>query len=268
LKPVRIGLWDQYGGSMTSGWLRWIFEQFEFPFEVVYPAALDQGDLAKRFDVLVFPSGAMPRLPGSGRGGAARQPDAEGIPEEYRKTLGRVTAETTIPQLRKFVEGGGTIVTIGDSTDLAQFLGLPLKSALVERTADGQERPLPREKFYVPGSVLEVSVDNTSPVAYGMPSVADVFFENSPAFRLGPDAALKGVQPVAWFPSATPLRSGWAWGQGYLEGAVAAAEAPLGEGKVFLLGIEAAFRAQPHGTYKLLFNSIYAGPAKPATLAP
>jgi hypothetical protein len=42
----------------------------------------------------------------------------------------------------------------------------------------------------------------------------------------------------------------------------------MGEGKIFLLGIEAAFRGQPHGTFKLLFNSIYAGPAKPATLAP
>ncbi len=56
LKPVRIGLWDQYGGSMTSGWLRWIFEQFEFPFAVVYPATLDQGAIASRFDVLVFPA--------------------------------------------------------------------------------------------------------------------------------------------------------------------------------------------------------------------
>src|SRR5262249_5781230 len=28
LKPVRIGLWDQYGGSMPSGWTRWIFEQY------------------------------------------------------------------------------------------------------------------------------------------------------------------------------------------------------------------------------------------------
>jgi len=64
LKPVRIGLWDQYSGSITSGWLRWIFEQFEFPFEVVYPAALDRGDLSSRFDVLVFPSGAMPRSVG------------------------------------------------------------------------------------------------------------------------------------------------------------------------------------------------------------
>ncbi len=39
----------------------------------------------------------------------------------------------------------------------------------------------------------------------------------------------------------------------------------MGEGKVFLLGVEAAFRGQPHGTYKLLFNSIYFGPSKPAT---
>jgi hypothetical protein len=35
----------------------------------------------------------------------------------------------------------------------------------------------------------------------------------------------------------------------------------VGEGSVILLGIEAAFRGQPHGTYKLLFNSIYFSPA-------
>ena len=262
LKPVRIGLWDQYGGSMTSGWLRWIFEQFEFPFEVVYPAALDQGDLASRFDVLVFPSGAISRPVTAFN----RQPNADDTPEEFRKMLGRVTTEATVPQLRKFVEAGGTIVTIGDSTALAQSLGLPLANGLLERSADGKEHPLPREKFYVPGSVLQVSVDNTNPVAYGMPSVADVFFENSPVFRLAPDAELKGVKAVAWFPNATPLRSGWAWGQGYLEGTVAAAEAPLGEGKVLLLCVEAAFRGQPHGTYKLLFNSIYFGQAKPAEI--
>jgi hypothetical protein len=247
---------------MTSGWLRWIFEQFEFPFEVVYPGALDQGDLAARFDVIVLPSGATSRTVNAFN----RQPNPDEIPEEYRKMLGRVTTETTVPQLRKFVEAGGTIVTIGDSTGLAQLLGLPLTNGLVERSADGKEHPLPHEKFYVPGSVLQVSVDNTNPLAYGMPSTADVFFENSPVFRMAPDADLKGVKPVAWFPNATPLRSGWAWGQGYLEGTVAAAEAPLGEGKVMLLCVEAAFRGQPHGTYKLLFNSIYFGPSKPATL--
>ncbi len=271
LKPVRIGLWDQYGGSMTSGWLRWIFEQFEFPFEVVYPPALDAGNLAGRFDVLVFPDGAIPRTDGGGRGAGGRGgfggPRAEDIPEQYRGWLGRVTVEKTIPKLREFVEAGGTIVAMGGSSRLGEILGLPLKNALVEMTAEGRERPLPREKFFVPGSVLRVRVDNTAPMAYGMGPTADVFFENSPAFRLLPDAALKGVRPVAWFPDAAPLRSGWAWGQAYLDDAVAAAEASLGKGRVYLLGPEAAFRGQPHGTFKLLFNSIYAGPASAATLS-
>ena len=270
LKPVRIGLWDQYGGSMTSGWLRFIFEQFEFPFEVVYPQALDQGDLAKHFDVLVFPSGSVARAAGNGevRGFALRQPAPADIPENWRNTLGYVTAQKTIPELRRFVESGGSIVTIGDATELARFFGLPVRDALTEMAPDGAERPLPREKFYVPGSVLAMRVDNDNPAAYGLPSTVDAFFENSPAFRLAPDAERKGVKPLAWYPDAAPLRSGWAWGQGYLDGAVSAVEAPLGEGKVFLLAVEAAFRGQPHGTFKLLFNSIYAGQVKPVTLAP
>src|SRR5205823_2569714 len=136
------------------------------------------------FDVLVFPDGAVPRAGGSGLrsgasggggGGVFRQPAAEEIPAEFRNRLGRVTAEKTVPQLRKFVEAGGTIVTIGGSTRLAEMLGLPIKNGLVEKTPEGQERPLPREKFYVPGSVLRVSIDNTSPVAYGMATSADVF---------------------------------------------------------------------------------------------
>jgi hypothetical protein len=263
IRPVRIALWDQYGGSMPSGWTRWILEQFEFPFEVVYPADLDAGNLAARFDVLLLPDGALPRAePPQRPTPRVVQPKPEDIPEEYRKRLGYVTPETTVPQLKRFAESGGTIITIGASTRLAEFFGLPIKSALVERSAQGIERPLPREKFYIPGSVLRVSVDQSRPAAYGLGKEVDVFFENSPAFRLPPDAAARGVQPVAWFADAAPLRSGWAWGQAYLEGAVAAAEANVGEGKVYLLGIEAVFRGQPHGTFKLLFNSIYAGKAR------
>ncbi len=60
LKPLRIGLWDRYGGSMPSGWTRFLLEQFEFPFTVVYPGTLDAGDLASKFDVLIFVTGAVP----------------------------------------------------------------------------------------------------------------------------------------------------------------------------------------------------------------
>jgi len=269
LKPIRIGLYDQYGGIMPSGWTRWLFEQFEFPFEVVYPATLDAGDLKNKFDVLVFTDGAV-RL-GSGRGGrgggagGGGQPNAQDIPAEFRGWLGRITTEKTLPQLKKFVESGGSIVTIGSSTTMAELLGVPVKSYLTEKGPDGRDRPLPQEKFYVPGSLLKANFDNTNPLAYGMPEKADVFFDSSPAFRLDPEAQSKHTAAVAWFSGDKVLDSGWAWGQQYLDGATAVAEATVGEGKVVLLGPEVAFRGQSHGTFKLLFNGLYYGSATAAS---
>jgi len=261
LKPVRIGLWDQYGGSMPSGWTRWLFEQFEFPFEVVYPQTLDAGNLNAKFDVLVFVDGAIPaRDGGGGGGGFGGQPPAESIPAEFRGWLGRVTVAKTVPELKKFAENGGTIVTIGSSTTLGYHFGLPIKSALVE-IVNGAERPLPREKFYVPGSILEARIDNTNPLAFGMDDHAFVFYDESPAFRLLPQATMKGVKPIAWYASPSPLRSGWAWGQQYLDQAVSIIDAPVGKGHVVLFGNEVNWRAQPHGTFKLLFNSIFYGSA-------
>src|SRR5262249_37998589 len=213
---------------------RWIFEQYEFPFEVVYPQTLDAGNLNAKFDVLVFVDGGIPmRDPPTTNspqgGGFGAQPALEAIPAEFRGWLGRVSVAKTVPELKKFVEDGGTILTIGSSTALGHHLGLPIRDALVE-VANGNERPLPRAKYYVPGSILEARVDNTQPLAYGMPERAMVFYDESPAFRLLPDASSKGVKPIAWYDSAAPLRSGWAWGQQYLDQAVSIVEAPVGKG--------------------------------------
>ena len=212
LKPARIGLFDQYGGLMPSGWTRWIFEQYEFPFQVVYPQELDAGNLASKYDVLVFTDGAVRAQGDTGRGEGERshQPKPEEIPAEYRAWLGRVTTEKTIPQIRSFNESGGAVVAIGSSTSLAGYLDLPLKSALTERGADGKEKPLPPEKYYIPGSLLTVTVDRENPLAYGVPENVDVFFDRSPVFRLNPDAQLKGATPVAWFPNASPSLV-WEW---------------------------------------------------------
>jgi hypothetical protein len=87
---------------------------------------------------------------------------------------------------------------------------------MVERAPNGTERSLPQDKFYVPGSIMRVAVDNTQPITAGLPKYVDVFFDDSPVFRLEPDAAARGVKPLAWFDTASPLRSGWAWGQNSL----------------------------------------------------
>jgi hypothetical protein len=272
LKPIRIGLVDNYGGSMPSGWTKWLFEQYDFPFQVVYAPTLDAGDLQSKFDVIVFPDGAMRfGAGGGGRGGGGgggrggRGGGAE-VPEEYRAEIGSITVDKTLPQLKKFVESGGSIVTVGSSTSVAEALGLPVKSFLTEMGADGKEHALPRDKFYVPGSLLKMNIDNTNPLAYGMPKQVDVFYDNNPVFRMEPTAQMQKTSPVGWFQGTDLLASGWAWGQQYLDGGTAVAEASLGEGKVVLLGPEVNFRDQPHATFKLLFNGLYFGSAKSAPL--
>jgi hypothetical protein len=131
---------------------------------------------------------------------------------------------------------------------------------------NGHEQALPREKFFVPGSLLKMQIDNTNPLAYGMPKQVDVFFDSSPTFKLGPTAEKMHTSAVGWFSGTNLLDSGWAWGQQYLNGGTAVAEASVGEGKVVMLGPDVNFRDQPHGTYKLLFNGLYYGSAKETTL--
>ncbi len=261
VKPKRIGLWDVYGGSMDSGWIRWVLEEFAFPYQVVYAPDLDAGGLREKFDVLIFPGGAIPPFPARPDGPEdewrrANQLKPEDVPEPFRARMGRVTVDKTLPKIREFLEQGGAAVVIGESCSLAYHLGLPVADALVETTASGERKPLPRERFYVPGSILRVRVDAASPLALGMTDAADVFFDQDPVFALLPDAELRGVRPVAWFGETNPLRSGWIWGDAYLRNGVAAFEAAVGRGRLAAFGPEITFRGQPYGTFKLLFNAI------------
>ncbi|MDR3197212.1 MAG: hypothetical protein LBU34_05015 [Planctomycetaceae bacterium] len=217
LRPVRVGLWDRYGGSMDSGWIRWLFEQaFPFPsFNVVYVSELDAGNLKSKYDVLILPPGATPQ--GDFRQGSVsrnigetasvtpqpsqtlqtpqdeprQRSDSDRVPDEYKNRVGNITKDKTVPQLRQFVEEGGILITIGSSTGLAQHLDLPVVDALAENTPDGKGKRFSSDKFYIPGSVLRTN------------------------------------------------------------------EANLGKGKVFLFGSEITFRGQPHASFNFLFNSIY-----------
>ena len=284
LAPRRIALWDSPTGSMPSGWTRFLLERFEFPFTIVCGAGFDDTALRSKYDVIVMPSGAAFRAgaggrgggqasgdeppavggpgggPGGGRGGAAGQggqptdPDLRSLCQVTTGTGNGTTAEANV---RKFVEAGGVVIAAGSAArSIADALDLPVTDYLIDREPGQPDRPLSSDKYYVPGSILRVAVDPTAPSALGSEAQIDVFFNNSPVFRLAPNAASSGVRPVMWFDSTRPLRSGWAWGQNYLEGGTAAFEATVGQGKVYAFGPEITFRAQPHGTFRFLFNGI------------
>jgi hypothetical protein len=251
LRPARVALVDRYGGWSSSGWVRWILERFEYPFDVVYPPALLDGGLAENYDVVILPSEAAPVQP---KPSNAMQ--AAAVPPEYFERLGDVTVSETVPALKRYVERGGTLIAIGRAASIGYALGLPLANPLVQRQPDGSLWPLPANQYYVPGSILRASVDSTTPLGHGFEREVDVFFNNGPAFELLTDASSRRVHPVAWFATAVPLRSGWARGQQRLKDTAAVVDAPLGRGRVLLFGPEITFRGQSHGTFKFLFNGI------------
>ena len=254
LTHARVGLWDRYGGSMPSGWTRYVLEDFEFNFEVVYPPEIDAGSLNDRFDVIVLPDGAMSPGGMGGRFGGGGL--AATVPDSLRGRLGGLSRDTSVPALREFIENGGAVIAIGSSTALGPNLGLPLANFMV----DDNGQPLSRDDYFTPGSIHDIRVEHVSPVTHGLGERVDVLHSHSPVYRIGDGAA--NVRRLAWYDSDEPLVSGWAWGQHHLEGGTSMIEADIGAGKLFLFGPKITFRSQAHGTFPLLFNGIHYGAAK------
>ena len=177
--------------------------------------------------------------------------------------LGRVTADRTIPELKRFVENGGTVITIGaSSTNLARhFEAADRRSSRRERQAAAG------------GEVLRAGIGADGEGRCHASDRARHERADRHLLRHQPGVPARagrgrsqGVKSVAWFDTAAPLKSGWAWGQQYLQNGVAVIDAPIGKGRVLLFGPEIMKRAQPHGTFKFLFNGLYYSVAGPMLL--
>ena len=113
------------------------------------------------------------------------------MPPEYCGGLGDKGAEA----LKDFVAQGGTLILFNHASDYAtQFLGVKAKNVL---------RGVATKDFYSPGSLLNVSLDTKSPLAYGMPAEITIWSEQSPGWD-----AQEG-RTVARYPGGTcSLRDG------------------------------------------------------------
>jgi hypothetical protein len=115
--------------------------------------------------------------------------------------------------------------------------------------------------FYIPGSILQVSVDTTNPIAFGSTPTVPIFYENGPTFKVNGAA-----RSVAYFNSDRPLLSGWILGGQFLKGTSVVAEEPLGKGRIILFGFRPQYRAQSEITYKFLFNALLYSSSTPAAI--
>jgi len=258
LKAPRIALYKPWTASMDEGWTRWLLEQYEFPFANIYNAEVRAGELEKKFDVLVIPSISTDIIVNGHKPGI--------IPPQY---VGGIT-NSGVRNIKKFVEEGGTLVTLRQGCLFAiDKLGLPVSDALKDLRppprrfyAQAGEDKLKPPKFACPGSILRMEFNSKHPVAYGMPEEGPGMFYRSTAFDLLSSFEAKMPVAIAKYPEESFLMSGYLMGEKYLQRKAAAVDVPLGKGRVILLGFAVQNRAQPQGTFKLLFNSLYYGAAK------
>ena len=112
-------------------------------------------------------------------------------------------------------------------------------------------RGVATKDFYSPGSLLNVSLDSKSPLAYGMPEKITLWSEQSPTWDTDEGA-------VAKYPASGVLASGWLLGEKYLVGKAALLDVPVGGGHLILFGMRPQYRGQSYQNFKLLFNALVA----------
>jgi hypothetical protein len=244
LSSPRIGLYQSWTANMDEGWTRLILENYEFPFTTVHNAEIRAGRLSERFDVIILPNQVVQSIINGRQKGT--------MPPQY---VGGILP-SGVRNLKKFVEAGGTLVTLGASCNLPiEQFKLGVKNIL---------KSLKPEEFFASGLLVRVCLDQNHPLAYGLPEETAGFFSFSPTFQTWPSSN-REKQPmiVGKYPEEDIVLSGWMNGEKYLKNKAAVIEVSLGKGKIVLLGLRIQFRGQTVSTFKLLFNSLLYSTAKP-----
>ena len=238
LPPVRVGLYKPWTANMDEGWTRFVLDQYGFAPKSLDNAAVQAGNLRPAYDALIIPDMSTAQL----RNGL---PPSQ-MPAPYAGGIGP-TGEAA---LQEFVRAGGTLITLGRSSEWAmESFRLPVTNALARVQPDA---------FSSPGSLLRVHLDPAAPVNFGMPDEAAIFVDEPLAFATRPAPPEQKTTVLAEYPSRGDeiLLSGWMRGADLLARRAAAVSLSEGAGHIVLFGFRVQNRAQTEGTFKMLFNAI------------
>lgn len=237
----RIGLYRGHVPSMDEGWTRWLLDRYEFPYSSVGNEAI-LNDLGENLDVLILPD-IRPEVLEQGYQHEYGGGDSV-VPAAYRNGLGDDGAAA----IRAFVESGGTLLAFNRAASYAiSRLDLPVEDAV---------EGLGRERFYGPGTLVNVEADLSHPLCYGMQAWSSAWYESGPVFRVQRRDLARVRQPLR-YPESDVLASGWLLGQGHMANRAAVVDVSVGSGRVLLFGIRPQYRAQSNATFKMVFNGLF-----------
>jgi len=251
LKSPRIAIYKSFIPAIDEGWTRFVLEQYGFNVKNVENKEVKAGNLAANWDVIILPDSSKDSIvDGKSRGEGGY---SEELPPEFTGGIGK----EGVRALRDFVEKGGTLITLANSSDvvIGEEFNLPVRNALA--SAEGRRAGV-NSDFNVPGSLLRVYLDSNHPVGYGMPSEIAAFVDSPIAFQTSAPPPNIQRSVIASYPEDAKdiLVSGYARGAERLQRKAAAVAFTVGKGKIVMFGFRVQHRAQTEGTFQLLFNAI------------
>ena len=261
VRAPRIALVETWTHDMNAGWTRYLLDTYGVSYTVVHPADIASQDLAKSFDVIVFPGAGEDLLVKGERKRGDRYFPSD-LPPEFRKGMG----DKGLVNLGSFVEGGGIVVAWGDSANLFTD-GLKVKGE--GSTPDTERLPIgdatdaaEKAGLYVPGSLLDVRVVAEHPLTWGLPEHLGVFSRGKPVLKTSIPVLDADRRVVLVYPETHVLLSGYIEGEAAIENTPAMVWVRKGKGQLALAAFAPQFRASTPGAYPLLFNALLLPPLR------
>ena len=248
LKKHRVGLYQSWRASMDEGWTRYVFDDLDIPYTTLHNKdfkGTKKKDLGKKFDVIVF-ADESPEIIKTGKPDptSPRARYYTEMPDPYKGGIGKEGIEA----LKDFAAGGGILVSLNNASRLIlKEFKVPAKNILEK---------VDRSKFFCPTSLLRVTVDNKTPIGYGMPKEAVLMFSRSPVFSTWIPSGDWDRKVVASYPAEDILMSGWLLGENLIARKPALVDVRYKKGHIILIGFRCQHRAQSHGTFKFLLNAL------------
>ncbi|MFT4539809.1 MAG: hypothetical protein ACI841_003171 [Planctomycetota bacterium] len=245
----RVGVYAPWRGLMNEGWLRFVLDRWQMPYESVRNEAINAGNLSDAFDVLILPDLSASQLD------SGRTPGS--VPVAFEGGL----APEGAMAIEEFVRGGGTLIAMGGSADWTiDLFGMPLVDA--SRGAEAGE-------FSCPGSVLR-SVPQSHSMTADLPASQAIFFSRSRAWRLMTSAE-EEEQDRTWshqpdvllrYAATRLLYSGWIREPQRIADKIAWLRAPVGDGTIHLFAFRPQYRAWSQAAFSLLFRAVVLDPSR------
>lgn len=251
----RMAVYSTWGSTQNVGWVRYAFDQYETPYDLIFKDEVKKGGLRAKYDVIVVPS--------QGRSAKNFVFDIPmtGKPLPYTKTAEFPTQGVYgsspdirggmglagLDELRKFVEAGGTLITLGDSSAVPGEFGIT-PQVEVSRTS---------KAFYAPGPIVTAKiVKPANPIFYGYTEPTTTVRWASTALLSLPIRDQNNV--LMSFPGGDKaVQSGLMVGASEVKDRPAIVDLPVGQGQVLMFTTNPIYRWQNFGEYRMLYNALF-----------